>query len=210
MVRLLVATTNPGKLREIRAVLAGLPVDLLDLVSLPAAPEPEETGATFADNARIKAIAYGARADTAWGTGQVLTVAEDSGLEIDALDGDPGVRSARYLGSDATYPDRFADLGRRLQAVPHRPRTARFICALAAVRDGRVVFETTGRVEGEIADHPRGTGGFGYDPIFYFPPYGATLAEVSTGDKIRIAHRGQAFRALAAWLREPGTMNGER
>jgi XTP/dITP diphosphohydrolase len=210
MSRLLLATTNPGKLREIRTVLAGLPVDLLDLASLPAAPEPEETGATFADNARIKALAYGAHADAVWGSGTVLTVAEDSGLEIDALAGDPGVRSARYLGPHASYPDRFADLARRLQRVPHLPRTARFICALAAVREGRVVFEATGVVAGEMADRPRGTGGFGYDPIFFFPPYGATLAEVSTDDKIRVAHRGQAFRALAAWLRASDTMNGER
>jgi XTP/dITP diphosphohydrolase len=209
--RLLVATTNPGKLREIRAVLAGLPIELLDLSSLPAGPEPEESGATCAENARLKALAYAERAERHWGAGTtLLTVAEDSGLEIDALGGDPGVRSARYLGPDASYAARFAEIARRMRSVPDAPRTARFLCALAAVRGGRVVFETIGCIEGEIVDRPRGTGGFGYDPIFRYPPYDATLAEVDLEAKLRVAHRGQAFRALAAWLRDADTTNGER
>jgi XTP/dITP diphosphohydrolase len=128
-------------------------------------------------------------------------VAEDSGLEIDALGGEPGVRSARFLGAEATYPARFEEIARRLAAAPHSPRTARFVCALAMVERDTVVFETTGTVEGEIAARPGGTGGFGYDPIFYYPPYGATLAEVNQEQKLRVAHRGQAFRHLAKWLR---------
>jgi XTP/dITP diphosphohydrolase len=127
-------------------------------------------------------------------------VAEDSGLVIDALDGEPGVRSARFLRPDATYPERFAEIFRRLEARPERPRTARFVCALALVRDGKVVYETTGTVEGEIARAARGSAGFGYDPIFYYPPYDSTLAEVTEEEKLRVAHRGQAFRSLARWL----------
>jgi len=120
---------------------------------------------------------------------------------VDALDGDPGVRSARFLRPDASYDERFDEIYRRLIARPGRPRTARFICALAAARGTSVVFETTGTIEGEISPEPRGTHGFGYDPIFLYPPYGVTLAEVDDGKKLRVAHRGHAFRALADWLR---------
>ena len=194
--RILIATTNPNKLREIRGVMAGVPVALLSLADMPPVEEPEETGVTFQENARLKALYYAAHA-----ADPLLTVAEDSGLVIDALDGDPGVRSARYLRPDAPYPERFADIFRRLDARRDQPRTARFICALAAVRDGVVVFETTGTIEGVIAAAPHGTGGFGYDPIFYYPPYGCTLAEVDDEAKLRVAHRGEAFRALSAWLR---------
>ena len=192
--RLLVATTNPGKLREIRDLLAEPPITLVSLTDLHPIAEPEETGATFQENARLKALYYAAHAG-------IPTVAEDSGLEIDAMHGEPGVRSARFLGPDASYATRFEEIARRLAAMPYAPRTARFICALALVDQGRVLFETTGTIEGEIADRPRGDGGFGYDPIFYYPPYGATLGEVSQDAKLRVAHRGQAFRALAAWLK---------
>jgi len=192
--RLLVATTNAGKLREIRDLLADAPITLVSLADVRPIAEPEETGATFQENARLKARYYAAHA-------RMPTVAEDSGLEIDAIDGEPGVRSARFLGPDASYPARFEEITRRLAAVPYAPRTARFVCALALVDEGRVLFETTGTIEGEIADRPRGDGGFGYDPIFYYPPYGATLGEVSQDAKLRVAHRGQAFRALAAWLK---------
>jgi len=215
---LLVATTNPGKLREIRELMADVPVSLVCLADVPPVAEPEETGATFEENARLKARYYAAH------TG-LLTVAEDSGLVIDALDGEPGVRSARFLRPDASYPERFAEIFRRLSSppnvgpdvgpgdarpaargsahrgdLPDRPRTARFVAAVACVDGDRVVYETTGVVEGEIAREPRGAGGFGYDPIFYYPPYGRTLAEVSQTEKTRIAHRGIAFRAFAAWL----------
>ena len=191
--RLLVATTNAGKLREIRALLPSC--DLLTLADLPAVAEPEETGATFADNARLKARHYAAHAG-------LLTVAEDSGLSIDALDGEPGVRSARYLRPDASYRERFDAILAGLAARPDRPRTARFVCAVAVADGDAIVYETTGVVEGEIAPTPAGAGGFGYDPIFRYPPYGATLAEVPAEAKLAVAHRGQAFRALAAWLAE--------
>ena len=206
---LLVATGNPNKLREIRQLLADVPVTLHTLAELPPVPEPEETGQTFQDNARLKASYYArhlARAALPW-TASALTVADDSGLVIDALDGEPGVRSARYLRENASYQERFDDLYRRLALRPDAPGTARFLCALTATRrnpqaphEDHVVFETVGTVEGVIAPAPRGSGGFGYDPIFLFPAYGKTLAEVSDDEKLRVAHRGHAFRALAAWL----------
>lgn len=192
--RLLVATTNRDKLREIRSLLADVPVDLLTLHDLAPIEEPEETGATFADNARSKARYYAARSG-------LTTVAEDSGLVIDALDGEPGVRSARFLRPDASYPERFAEIFRRLAERPDRRRAARFMCAVAVVDHEHILFETVGTIEGEITDTPRGDHGFGYDPIFYYPPYRGTLAEVSESEKLAVAHRGQAFRALAAWLR---------
>lgn len=195
--RLLLATTNPDKLREIKTVLAGVPVQLLTLNDLPPVEEPEETGKTFAENARLKALHYAAAVDDP----TILTVAEDSGLVVDALHGEPGVHSARFLRPDASYAERFDVIYARLAAAPDRPRTARFICALAAVRDATIVFETTGTIEGVIAPEPRGTNGFGYDPIFLYPPYGRTLAEVDDEEKLLVAHRGHAFRNLKRWLR---------
>ena len=203
--RLLIATTNPGKLREIRRILAHLSVELLSLRDVPSVPEPEETGATFGDNARLKALYYDAAISvglpaTRENSEPVYTVAEDSGLVIDALNGEPGVHSARFLRPDATYPERFAEIYRRLAARPSAPRTARFVAAVAVVHASAVIYETTGTVEGEIAPEPRGQGGFGYDPIFYYGPYGCTLGETTDEEKIAIAHRGVAFRHLAKWL----------
>ncbi len=191
--RLLVATTNTGKLREIRSLLAGVDVELVTLRDLPAIDEPEETGLNFEDNARLKALYYSGRSGMA-------TVAEDSGLVIDSLDGEPGVRSARFLRPDATYPERFAEIFRRLSGPPEKNRAARFVCALSVADRGEIIYEACGIVEGEIAREPRGTAGFGYDPIFYYPPYGSTLAEVGEDAKLAVAHRGQAFRALTSWL----------
>jgi XTP/dITP diphosphohydrolase len=197
--RLLVATTNPDKLREIRAILGHLPVEVLTLKDLAQVPEPEEKESTFVENARLKAKYYDRCLDGRDGE-RPLTVAEDSGLEIEALEGEPGVLSARFLRPDASYPERFAEIDRRLSTVPAAKRRARFVCAVTVVKNGAIVFETTGTVEGEIADSPKGTRGFGYDPIFYYPPYGRTLAEVSDDEKRRVAHRGEAFRRLASWL----------
>jgi len=200
-VRLLIATTNRDKLREIHTVLRDTPVELLTLADLPHVEEPDETGATFAENARLKALHYAAAATRAINDPSLLTIAEDSGLVVDALDGEPGVRSARFLRPDASYAERFEAIYTRLAANPERPRTARFVCALAAVRESDVVFETTGTVEGEISPAPHGTNGFGYDPIFYYPPYGRTLADVNDEEKLQVAHRGHAFRNLAKWLK---------
>jgi XTP/dITP diphosphohydrolase len=196
--RLLIATTNRDKIREIRSLLAGAPAELITLADLAPVAEPEETGDTFEDNARLKARYYAKHSEA-------LTVAEDSGLVIDALNGEPGVKSARFLRPDASYPERFAAIFERLARHPDRPRTARFVCALSVVQGDAIAFETTATVEGVIAPAPVGRRGFGYDPIFYYPPYGATLAEVGEEDKLAVAHRGKAFRALARWILEAGS-----
>ena len=190
--RLLVATTNRGKLAEIRDILGGTPTTLATLDDHPGVGEPEETGATFAANARLKALYY------AEATGE-LTVAEDSGLEIDALDGEPGVRSARFNGE--SYAEKFAAIRRMLAERSADGSAARFVCALALARpsspDGSaVLWEAAGVVEGRVQLPPRGEGGFGYDPIFHYPPYGRTLAEVSPEEKAAVSHRGRAFRQL--------------
>jgi XTP/dITP diphosphohydrolase len=197
MMTLLVATTNAGKWREVRATLAGLALDLRSLADLPPASEPEETGLTFADNALLKARYWARRAPPGW-----LTVAEDSGLEIDALGGAPGVRSARYPGE--AYADKFANLYRALAGHP-QPWTARYTCALAMVdKAGRVRFACETCVEGEINAEPRGEYGFGYDPIFRYPDYGRTFGEATDAEKLAVSHRGRAFRELAAWLAANG------
>jgi len=197
---LLIATTNPGKVREIRRVLDGLPLTLRTLADLPQVTEPEETGRTFADNALLKARYY-ARSSAR------PTVAEDSGLAIDALGGRPGVESARYPGD--TYADKFAGLYRELTGHP-RPWTARFVCSLAFVGSSgssgslgaghELLYSCEATVEGEIVDTPVGPYGFGYDPIFYYPPYETTLGNVPDERKLAVAHRGKAFRMFRAWL----------
>src|SRR5262245_8948105 len=171
-------------------------VEIVTLDDYPHVAAPEETGATFADNARQKALYYAAA------TGE-LTVAEDSGLEIDALDGAPGVESARYGGADASYPAKFALIYDALKVRSPKSEvrsTARFVCALALARGGDVIFEARGTVDGSIAPDPRGTGGFGYDPIFFYPPYNATLGEVSPAQKSAVSHRGKAFAQLRKFL----------
>ena len=190
MTTLLIATTNQGKAREIAMALAGLPIRLLTLRDVPPVPEPEEPGATFADNALEKATYYCAQ------TG-LLTVADDSGLAIDALNGRPGVASARYEGE--TYAEKFVNLYRELAAHP-RPWTARFVCSVALVDRSGVRFTAEASVEGEITDRPRGTNGFGYDPIFFYPPYERTLGEVGDREKLAVSHRGKAFAQLREWL----------
>jgi XTP/dITP diphosphohydrolase len=190
--RLLVATTNQHKLREIGDLLDGLPLTIVTLADHPGIPPADEGGATFRENARAKALHYSAV------TG-LPAVAEDSGLEVAALGGAPGVHSARYDG--ATYEQKFEALYCELERRGGRASGARFVCALAYARDGVVRFESDGVVEGRIAPAPRGANGFGYDPIFYYPPYGRTLAEVSAEEKLAVSHRGQAFRQFREYLR---------
>jgi XTP/dITP diphosphohydrolase len=189
---LVVATTNPDKVREIREILAGLPITLQTLSDFPAIAPPAETGTTFQENARQKALFY-ARA-----TGTTV-VAEDSGLEVDALGGAPGVQSARFGGEDSTYAEKFALLYEALRQVGAVTSTARFVCALAVADPDAVVFEARGTVDGSIAPEPRGLGGFGYDPIFLYPPFGCTLAEAGER-KHEVSHRADAFRALRRML----------
>lgn len=191
--RLVVATTNANKVREIRALIDGAPIEIVTLASWPDIVPPEETGSTFEENARAKALYYAAA------TGE-LTVAEDSGLEIDALGGAPGVESARFGGADTSYPDKFALIYAALRARDAVGSAARFVCAVALADGDRLLFETRGTVEGRIAPEPRGAGGFGYDPIFFYPPYAMTFAEA--GDrKDAVSHRGVAVRSLRAYLR---------
>ena len=188
---LLIATTNPGKLREIRGILDGVPIELVSLDSFPGIEEPEETGTTFAENARLKARYYSAA------TG-LPAVADDSGIEIDALDKAPGVHSARWHGDH--YPTKFAVIYRELAARGLRTSRARFVAHITVADGPRILFEATGIVQGEIAREPNGTHGFGYDPIFFYPPYGCTLAEVEGAKKAAVSHRGQAFRQLRDWI----------
>ncbi len=190
---LVLATSNHDKVREIRAILGNVPYELVGLDRFPPIAPPEENGRTFAENARLKALAY------ASATGQ-LVVAEDSGLEIDALDGAPGVESARFGGADATYPQKFGLIFDALRDRGAADGRARFVCALALARAGRVLFEARGTIEGTIAPEPRGRGGFGYDPIFFYAPFGRTLAGATPEEKAAVSHRGQAFRELRRYL----------
>jgi XTP/dITP diphosphohydrolase len=188
--RLLIATANPNKIREIRPLLSNTGFDIITLADVDPIPEPEESGTTFWENARLKALAY------AQGSG-LFCVAEDSGLVIDAMNGEPGVRSARFLGPNTSYPDRFAEIFRRLEG---QDRSARFVTALAVARGNTILFETETIVEGEISTAPSGAHGFGYDPIFLFPPLGVTTAQLPDDSKAAVSHRARAFRDLRRWL----------
>ncbi len=200
--RLVVATTNPNKLREIRGILDGTGVQVVGLDAFPPVAEPDETGTTFAENARQKAVYY----STAIGA---TVVAEDSGLEVDGLGGEPGVHSARYGGGAApTYPEKFALIYAGLRARGAMGCPARFVCALAVADGTTILYEARGTVEGRVHGEPRGEHGFGYDPIFFFPPLGRTLAELDGQEKAAVSHRGAAFRQLRdhlatrpAWFR---------
>ena len=188
---LLVATTNPNKIREIAEILDGAPVALVTLADVPGVPEPAETGVTFAENARLKALYYNQA------TG-LPAVADDSGIEVEGLDNAPGVHSARWHGSD--YAVKFAKIYELLGARGLNGSRARFVAAVAFAVDGAITFETEGIVDGEIAPEPRGMHGFGYDPIFFYPPLQRTLAEVDGAAKAAVSHRGAAFRNFRQYL----------
>lgn len=189
---LLLATTNSGKIREIRHALGPHSVAFVTIDDVaPRLAPPEETGRTFAANAELKARYYATRTGLA-------TLAEDSGLSIDALGGRPGVESARYPGD--TYPEKFINLYRELRGHD-RPWTARYTCALAFISTtGAIDYAGLATVEGEIAREPRGSHGFGYDPIFFFPPNGCTAGEMTDAQKLTISHRGRALRDFRRWM----------
>jgi XTP/dITP diphosphohydrolase len=191
--RLLVATRNLGKAREYSQLLRDIPFEVVTLEQVGVDEEVEETGSTFEENARIKADAYASLSG-------LLTLADDSGLEVDALGGEPGVRSARYAGPEATDQDRVDLLLINLKDVAWEDRTGRFRCVIAIARPSGEVDTVTGKVEGFIQDAPKGDDGFGYDPVFYVPHLGKTIAELSTDEKNGISHRGQAARKAVALL----------
>ena len=192
------ATSNPGKLREFQ--LAAPDFDVRQLPR-PVVP-PDETGSTFEDNAAIKALYYGGFTD-----GDHL-FADDSGLEVDALGGAPGVHSARYAGPEASDADNNALLLQRLTGVADR--RARFVCVIALVKDGNLVRTFRGAVEGRILDAPRGSGGFGYDPLFYYEAFGCTFGEAPIGDKMLVSHRAQALEKMFTFLRGISASVGTR
>ncbi len=200
--KIVIATRNRGKIVEFQKILgpaSARDVQLLTLPDLAAVPEPRETGKTFQENARIKALGY-AEAH------KLLCIADDSGISVDALGGRPGVLSARYGGDGLTDEQRNHFLVEELSRQP-RPWKAAFVCVAAAALPRRVLAEATGRIEGEVIPTPRGREGFGFDPIFLVAGTDKTMAELPTDEKNRISHRGQALRKLVADLRAAGVLS---
>jgi XTP/dITP diphosphohydrolase len=198
MTKLLIATNNPGKIREYQEIFTTLPLSLTSLAAEGIDLDPAETGSTFEANARLKALAFAAASP--W-----LTLADDSGLEIDALHGEPGVFSARYGNSrKEDHRARYQMVLEKMKAVPWSERTARFRCVVALALGPEIIGVGQGTVEGFIAFSAKGQGGFGYDPVFFIPAYGQTLAQLPALEKHRISHRGRAARAarplIEAWL----------
>lgn len=194
--KLVVGTKNHGKIRELREFLAGLPIEILGLHEFPNIIEPEETGATFAENAALKARYY------AQATG-FLALSDDSGLEVAALNGAPGVYSARYAGENASDEERTLKLLDELNLIENESKLARFVCAITiADAKGAIIFETEGVCEGKIAQVPRGENGFGYDPIFIPDGFEQTFGELSSTAKAEISHRARALKKIIAYLRD--------
>ena len=197
MKRIVFATGNAGKLREIKEILADLDVEVVSMKEAGIDIDIVEDGTTFEANARIKAEAIAAHTDD-------IVMADDSGLEVDYLNKEPGVYSARYMGEDTSYEIKNQAIIDRLAGVPKEERTARFVCAIAAVLPDKQVLVTRETIEGYIGDKPAGANGFGYDPIFYVDEYNCSTAELTEAQKNEISHRGKALRAMKALLREYG------
>jgi non-canonical purine NTP pyrophosphatase (RdgB/HAM1 family) len=199
--KLLIASKNRGKVVEIRALLGiGLQkvVEVVTLADLPGVEQPREDGKTFSENARLKALYYAKAC-------KVLCIADDSGLAVEPLGGRPGVRSARFAGEGASDAENNAHLLHELAPFPP-PWKAAFLCVAAVALPQRVVAEATGTIEGEILPEGRGRDGFGYDPFFHVPSLGKTMAELTTEEKNRISHRGQALRALIVEMKAAGLL----
>jgi XTP/dITP diphosphohydrolase len=190
---LLLASQNSGKLNEMRLLVEGLPFRVVGPRELGLLEAPDETGTTFLENAAIKALAYARLAGR-------LTVADDSGLSVDALDGAPGLYSSRFGGEGASDRDRNLLLLDKLRGQPFERRGARFTSAVAVARGGELLFQVQESVEGVIADDMRGENGFGYDPLFFYPPFGRTFGEAPREEKDRVSHRGKAFARLREFL----------
>ena len=196
MSKIIFATGNVNKVREIKAILADLNMEVLSMKEVGVSAEAEENGSTFIENAVIKAKDIASRVPEA------IVMADDSGLVVDALNGEPGIYSARYLGEDTPYSIKNANIISRLEGVPVEKRTARFACAIAAVLPNGMVLTTEGTIEGYIGYEERGNGGFGYDPIFMVPEYGCSTAELSAEAKNAISHRGKALQTMKTKLQE--------
>ncbi len=195
MMKLVFATGNQGKMREIREILSDMDLEAVSMKEIGLDIPIEEDGATFEENALIKARAV------AKACGEIV-LADDSGLEVDYLNKEPGIYSARYMGEDTPYSVKNANIIARLAGVPDEKRTARFLCAIAAVFPDGSEIVTSGTVEGRIDYEEKGENGFGYDPIFYVPEFGRTTAELSDEEKNRISHRGKALRKMKEELRK--------
>ena len=193
--KIVFATGNEGKMREVRLILQDLGFPVLSMKEAGVSLDIEENGTTFAENAMIKARAV-------WEKTGGIVLADDSGLVVDSLGGEPGVYSARYLGEDTSYEIKNQAIIDRLADAKEEERTARFVSAIAAVLPDGSELVTEGTVEGLIAHEPAGNGGFGYDPIFYLPEYGVTSAEIPIEKKNEISHRGKALEAMKIKLRE--------
>ena len=194
--KIIFVTGNKDKMREIRAILADLDMEVVSMKEVGVAAEAEENGATFMENAIIKAKDIASKVQDA------IVMADDSGLVVDALNGEPGIYSARYMGEDTSYRIKNANIISRLEGVPVEDRTARFACAIAAVMPDGTVLTTEGTIEGYIGYEERGEGGFGYDPIFMVPELGCSTAELTDEEKNAISHRGRALEALKVKLQE--------
>jgi XTP/dITP diphosphohydrolase len=190
---LLLASQNPGKLNEMRLLVEGLPFRVVGLRELGIHEVPDESGETFLENATIKALAYARLSGR-------LTVADDSGLSVDALGGAPGLYSSRFGGEGASDLDRDLLLLEKLRGVPPERRGAHFTSAVVAARPGEVLFQVQESVHGVIAEEMRGENGFGYDPLFFYPPFGRTFGEVPREEKDRVSHRGKAFARLREFV----------
>lgn len=195
MKKIVVATQNKGKVKEIKEILAGLPVDVQTMGEAGINIDVEENGTTFEENAVIKAEAISKLTDA-------LVIADDSGLEIDYLNKEPGVYSARYLGKDTSYEVKNQIILDRLKDVPKEKRTARFVCAMALAEAGKESVTTYATIEGYIGDHAEGENGFGYDPIFFVDELGTSTANISLGAKNEISHRAKALRAMLEIIKE--------
>lgn len=194
MNRIIFATGNAGKVREVKMILSDLGMEILSMKEAGITIDVDENGATYEENAMIKALAVAAQTDD-------IVLADDSGLEIDYLNKEPGVFSARYMGEDTSYRIKNANLIERLNGVPDEQRTARFVCAIAAVLpDGRQL-TTRATIEGRIGYEEKGENGFGYDPIFFVPELGKTTAELSNEEKNLVSHRGKALELMKEELK---------
>ena len=195
MIEILFATSNAGKAKEVQAMFSDLDVDVKTLREEGIDVAIEENGQTFAENALIKAKAIAGMTDK-------IVLADDSGLVVDYLNGEPGIYSARYMGEDISYDIKNARILERMEGVPDDQRTARFVCAMAAIMPGGEVICTEGIMEGLIGYEMKGTNGFGYDPIFFLPEYGMTSSEISPEKKNEISHRGKALRKMQDELKK--------